>query len=203
MQWHSLPMLVHPQNFELSAAQLPGISKVAAFAFEFTSEAFEGGGWKSQPRSHLFTSGLKGCYSLQTPFRHRADQSWGGQHFSRVQKNVLVPLFVNVSEQQRQEAGKEGPCCAGLQLLCWGKKGTPGAAARESASTEHPGSSPSPSQVPRDPSTPRPREGLWASFGEQLQGSEQRQQGCKANLISSEGCRILLPWFCCQKCLEG
>lgn len=40
MQWHSLPLLLHPQNFELSL-ELPGISKVAAFAFEFTSEALE------------------------------------------------------------------------------------------------------------------------------------------------------------------
>lgn len=31
-------------------------------------------------------------------------------------KNVLVPLFVNVSKQQRQ-ARKEGPCCAWCQLL--------------------------------------------------------------------------------------
>lgn len=112
--------------------------------------------------------------------------------------NVLVPLSVDVSKQ-RTQAGREGLCCVWCQLLCWGKKGTPGPATRESASSEPP---PAPARY-EGPPLPHPHcPPSLVSFREQWLGSKQRQQDCKANLISSEGCRISLPWFYCQICLE-
>lgn len=70
-------------------------------------------------------------------------------------KNVLVPLFVNVSKQQTP--GWEGGAvlCVVPAAVLEEERHTR-SSSRESASSEPPGSSPSPRQVLRDPQCPHP-----------------------------------------------
>lgn len=107
-------------------------------------------------------------------------------HFQGV-KNILSPLFVNVSSQQT--LGWEGRA-----VLCV----MPAAVVGEERHTRSSSQRISqlratrvlPQPQPGTPSAPTPCEGPWGSFGEPRQGPKQRQQDCRANLISSEGCRI-------------
>lgn len=118
-------------------------------------------------------------------------------------KNVLVPLFVNVSNRQTLGGWEGGAVLCVMPAAAAGEERHTRASSQRAS--KHRASRVLPQPEPGTQGPPLhsiPREGPWASFGEQWQGSKQRQQHCKTNLISPEGCRALLPLFYCQKCLE-
>lgn len=118
-------------------------------------------------------------------------------------KNVLVPIFVNVSSRQNQATGKEGSWCAQCQRPWWRAERHATTGSYGSSKRSSPRVLLRPQRGTRGPPLhPIPREGPWVRPGEQRQGWKRSRQNCKTNPISSEGCRILLPRFYRQKCLE-
>lgn len=108
-------------------------------------------------------------------------------------KNVLIPLFVNVSNRQNQAARQESSWCSWCHYCGGGQKAIPWAAATEATNAAPWGSSSILSQVHKDPHfDPSHVIGPGSALQSNSRDCKWSQQGCKTNLMSTEGWRMLL-----------
>lgn len=152
-----------------------GISEVVYFALEFTFVPFRDAA-ENRTYSHACLNQLSKSvtpsecsYSSRAGWRHRIELQRAA-HFQGV-KNVLVPGFVNVSNQV---AGKEGSWCAWCQLLWWRAESRTVTSSHRSSKGSSPVGFLHPEPGRQGPLMHLiPRVGPWINSGEQWQELKQ------------------------------
>lgn len=179
MQWHSLPMLVHPQNFELSAAQLPGISKVAAFAFEFTSEAFEGGGGNHNLAHTCLHRDSKDATHSKHPSGIEQTRAGEGST-SPGCKKMSLSLFLWMSASSKgRRLGRRGRAVRGSSCCAGGRKAHQEQQPENQRAQSIQGPPPAPARYPGTPLPPDLVRGLGPALGSNCRGQNRGSRAAK------------------------